>query len=343
MEIPTPEKVAEWPHLRHIKHSFHKYDPGIPIGLLIGANCPQALEPIKVIPSDGNGPYGLKTRLGWSLVGPVLRRKGEKQKIRCNRIAVKDSSTDKVAALHLIQQDELRDVTIEGMLKRMYDADFSEMNAFKNIKSDYVSIHDQKFLSLMEKEVKFVNGKYQLPLPLINQLPFPNNKCQALARLKWIKKKLESNSIFKEDYLTFMNNLTTQGFAEMVPEQEVEGEPGHVWYIPHHGVYHPRKPGKIRVVFDCTATYKGVSLNGRLMQGPDMTNLLVGILCRFRLEPVAFMADIESMFYQVKVPPNQRDYLRYLWWPDGDTSKDLVDHRMTVHIFGGNSSPSCSN
>ncbi|XP_057294388.1 uncharacterized protein LOC130622946 [Hydractinia symbiolongicarpus] len=343
MEIPTPEKVAEWPHLRHIKHSFHKYDPGIPIGLLIGANCPQALEPIKVIPSDGNGPYGLKTRLGWSLVGPLLRRKGEKQKIRCNRIAVKDSSTDKVAALHLIQQDELRDVTIEGMLKRMYDADFSEMNAFKNIKSDYVSIHDQKFLSLMEKEVKFVNGKYQLPLPLINQLPFPNNKCQALARLKWIKKNLESNSIFKEDYLTFMNNLTTQGFAEMVPKQEVKGEPGHVWYIPHHGVYHPRKPGKIRVVFDCTATYKGVSLNGRLMQGPDMTNLLVGILCRFRLEPVAFMADIESMFYQVKVPPNQRDYLRYLWWPDGDTSKDLVDHRMTVHIFGGNSSPSCSN
>ena len=29
-----------------------------------------------------------------------------------------------------------------------------------------------------------------------------------------------------------------------------------VWYIPHHAVYHKKKPGKIRVVFDCSAIYK---------------------------------------------------------------------------------------
>lgn len=28
---------------------------------------------------------------------------------------------------------------------------------------------------------------------------------------------------------------------------------GYTWYIPHHGVYHPRKLEKIRVVFDYSA------------------------------------------------------------------------------------------
>ena len=27
---------------------------------------------------------------------------------------------------------------------------------------------------------------------------------------------------------------------------------GKVWYIPHHGVTHPAKPGKVQVVFDCS-------------------------------------------------------------------------------------------
>jgi hypothetical protein len=55
------------------------------------------------------------------------------------------------------------------------------------------------------------------------------------------------------------------------------------------------------------------------------------------------MADIEAMFYQVNVPMNQRDFLRFVWWPDGDLTKPMEEYRMTVHIFGAVSSPSCSN
>ena len=37
-------------------------------------------------------------------------------------------------------------------------------------------------------------------------------------------------------------------------------------FIPPHGIYHPSKPGKIRVVFDYSVEYNGVSVcasNGR--------------------------------------------------------------------------------
>ncbi|XP_066988207.1 uncharacterized protein [Macrobrachium rosenbergii] len=104
-----------------------------------------------------------------------------------------------------------------------------------------------------------------------------------------------------------------------------------------------KKPNKIRVVFDCSAKYQGSSLNDKLMQGPDMTNSLIGVLIRFRLERVALMGDIESMFYQVQVPKVQHKYLRFLWWPGGELESELTEYRMGVHIFGAVSSPSIAN
>ena len=49
------------------------------------------------------------------------------------------------------------------------------------------------------------------------------------------------------------------------------------------------------------------------------------------------------MFYQVRVSPSDCDYLRFLWWPDGDLNKDPEEYQMLVHLFGGASSPSCAN
>lgn len=139
-----------------------------------------------------------------------------------------------------------------------------------------------------------------------------------------------------------MDELIKKSYAEKVPKQHIRGREGKIWYIPHHGVQHPRK-GSLRVVFDCGATFKGVSLNSELMQGPNLTSSLLGVLTRFRQEPVAFMDDIQGMFHQVKVKEEDKDFLRFLWWPDGDIAKEPEEYRMTVHLFGAVSSPSCAS
>jgi hypothetical protein len=154
---------------------------------------------------------------------------------------------------------------------------------------------------------------------------------------------MENDKRYRDDYINFMNELIEQNYAETVPESELANEDGNVWYIPHHGVYNPRKPKKIRVVFDCSANYKGESLNNHLLQGPDLTNGLAGVLCRFRKDPTAFMCDVEAMFHQFKVAEAHRNFLRFLWWEDGDTRKRLIEYRMTVHLFGAGSSPGCAN
>ena len=88
------------------------------------------------------------------------------------------------------------------------------------------------------------------------------------------------------------------------------------------------------VSFHHLAEYKGESLNKNLLQGPDLTNTLTGVLTRFRQEPIGFMCDIEAMFHQVKVAEEHRDMLRFLWWESGDISREPVEYRMTVHLFG---------
>lgn len=136
--------------------------------------------------------------------------------------------------------------------------------------------------------------------------------------------------------------MLVQGYAEIVPADQLEQDDGKVWYIPHHGVRHPTK-GKLRVVFDCGAIYKGTSLNLQLLQGPDLTNSLIGVLIRFRKEPVAVMADIQAMFHQVRVPDKHVNFLRFLWWPQGNIDQETAEYCMRVHLFGAVSSRSCAN
>ena len=174
-------------------------------------------------------------------------------------------------------------------------------------------------------------------------MDLPNNREQAVKRALWQRKKMTQNDQYRNNYVAFMNKIINKGYTEKVPEESIEVDPGKVWYIPHHGVYHPKKPENIRVVFDCSAKFAATSLNDQLLQGPDLTNSLVSVLTRFRQEPVALMGDIEAMFYQVLVPAKQRDFLRFLWWPNGAMNAKLVEYRMTVHPFGAVSSPSCSN
>ena len=66
--IPTTKTIAKFPHLRNLKG---KLSPllDVEVGLLIGYNCPEAIAPIVSVVGEGARPYGVKTALGWSVVG----------------------------------------------------------------------------------------------------------------------------------------------------------------------------------------------------------------------------------------------------------------------------------
>ena len=133
-------------------------------------------------------------------------------------------------------------------------------------------------------------------------------------------------------WLYHKNNPNNRICAEEQPPEE-----GKVWYLLHHGIYHPRKPNILRVVFVCSAWYQEELLNDHLLQGPDLSSKLTGVLTRFRKERVAFM------FFQVKVKKEDQNFFRFLWWSNGDLIQEAQEHCMKVHLFGAGSSPGCSN
>ncbi|XP_013381171.1 uncharacterized protein LOC106152206 [Lingula anatina] len=194
-----------------------------------------------------------------------------------------------------------------------------------------ISQDDRKVLSLWENTVSKENDHYVLPIPWTEGVPnFPDNYLVALHRLKGLERRLRRDDMFNR-YDENMRKLLSEGYAEKVPEKEIDWRNESVWYIPHHCVTNPSKPDKLRIVFDCACKCQGVSLNDQCLQGPDLTNTLIGILLRFRQFRYAIMADIECMYYQVIVPEKDRNALRFLWWENDS----LVHYRMRVHLFGG--------
>ena len=152
--------------------------------------------------------------------------------------------------------------------------------------------------------------------------PHPQKSCRNPSQP--VEKVLCKGPQYKQDYITFMNAMIRAGYTKRAPNENAQS-----WNILHHGM---------RVMFDSLAEYEGHSLNQQLLQEPEFTNSLLGVLFHFPQEPVALACDIEGMFHQVKVNEEHRDYLHFLWWNQGDTPKDPAEYRMTVHLFGVGSS-----
>ena len=320
-----------------------KDDQNISIELLIGANCARALETIKVIPSEII--VLMKTVLGWCIIEPISYRNQSEGKISCSWTTVMEADSNKVSRHYFAVENKLTpDVDVKSMLKKIYEQEFTEPNMrFASVIGETtgdVSYDDQIFLRLMDQETVQVDNHYEILLPLEStDATFPNKNSAAMKRLNSLNRRFIRDKSFHEMYKTFTDDMLQKGYARKAENELV----GKVWYIPHHGVTHPAKPGKVRVVFDCSTEFGGASLNKQLIAGPDLTNQLVGVLTRFREEHIAYMADIEAMFHQVRVPENQRSLLRFLWWEQGDPRMEVEEFEMCVHLFGGKSSPSCSN
>lgn len=122
--------------------------------------------------------------------------------------------------------------------------------------------------------------------------------------------------------------------------QEVTQETSHnrdVWYIPHHLVSHY---GKNRLVFNCTHQHLGQNLNQYLLPGPTLGASLLGVLIRYREHPVAVSGDIKGMFHQVRLLPEDRSLLQFLWRDPREESLRIFEWQALP--FGTTCSPCCA-
>ena len=309
--------VSGLPHLEGVKLPLAAPKQ---VKLLIGQDNPDLLVPMNVIRGERGQPWASQTMFGWTLNGPVKAKvKGRKENtVTANFVNVNNDQL--MGAVEKFWK-------IDGA--GLYDDDLG------------LSTNDKKVLKMWDDTSLKVNGHYEIKIPFKNEdEKLPHNRAMAEKRFKQLEQKLEKKPDLKKQYIDAIEDLLKKGHAKEVPNDAIDRSDGRVWYLPHFGVVNPNKP-RIRVVFDAAAKFGGYSLNDKVLQGPDLTNKLIGVLIRFRMRLYCVMADIQSMFYQVMVPDDQQDVLRFLWRMD--ESQPLMEYRLTRHVFGGTWSPSAAN
>lgn len=216
--IATAADVKRWNHLSKV----HIPSINANVDMLIGTNAPKILEPWEIVNSCGNGPYAIRTVLGWVINGPLHgSSNGSDVDMELSSVVVNRISISK----------------LELMLSSQYNHDFNE----KPSEEKEMSREDQKCMEIMNTSATLQDNRYSLKLPLKTpDVLLPNNFAVAKQRLLGLRKRFVSNPMLHKEYASFLNGVIEKGYAEQVPTQQHCGS-GQLWYIPHHSVYHPRK------------------------------------------------------------------------------------------------------
>ncbi|CAB4008456.1 Hypothetical predicted protein [Paramuricea clavata] len=301
------------------------------VSVLIGKDVERAHDILEIRKSKrpGRQLQGQRGPLGWVITG-TIDGVSTKTDISVN-------FTDRDKTLH----DQIENFwNIEGYGTRAIRPRKDEE---RHLSTEGMSKEDERAQKILDQTFTMKDGHYETGLLWkADDTVLPDNRKQAEKRLESLKRRFRKEPSLEQKYRSVMEDYFKKGYARRLSPDEVLASGPRKWYLPHFPVLNPNKPGKVRIVFDAAAEFENNSLNKNLLQGPDRTNSLVGVLMRFRQENVGLAADIESMFHQVKVPPEDQDSLRFLWWQN-DTEEQPEEYVMTVHIFGATDSPCAAN
>jgi hypothetical protein len=317
-----PLKFSDVTHLHHMK-GLHLSDiKPSDVKLLIGANVPKAHLQVDVREGDPHQPVAIQTPLGWCIMGTSSPSSDSDRSVHVNFLSATDDS-------------------LHHQVERFWQTEaFGVAYNFK----DSRSVEDQRSIKKLDEGTCFVQGHYEVPMLWRDEAKqMPNNRLLAERRFYSLNKRFVADLEFKAKYAKAMNDYIDKGYARKMDAEEIFTTSRKTWYLPHHSVTNPKKPEKVRIVFDAAAAYQNVSLNSCLMTGPDLLNSLFGVIQRFRTKPVAIVADIADMFYQVHVPEQDSDALRFFWKYDLDAAGPPDVYKMVVHTFGATDSPCCTN
>ncbi|CAM1323980.1 Uncharacterised protein r2_g3259 [Pycnogonum litorale] len=185
------------------------------------------------------------------------------------------------------------------------------------------------------KSLRRVDGRYEIGIPWVEQSPnLPDNHSVAKKRLISLEKSLLQNPVRAQQYRQEIRANEEKGYLRKVSKIEDGG-----WYLPHFPVIREDKETtKLRIVLDSASKFDGIALNDAMLTGPKLQSDLLDVLLLFRRKSVAVTGDIEQMFPQVLLAPEDRKYHRILW-RDLKTDQPIETYESTRLTFGDKASP----
>ncbi|XP_046143150.1 uncharacterized protein LOC123988154 [Osmia bicornis bicornis] len=275
------------------------------VDMLIGADATTSLLSIGQINVSRKDCeiFMQKTQLGWVVVGGA---KGtlETKKVTCNLSEL----TEQIAKFWVIEDN------ISAKESKLAEESLCE--AF-----------------YAQTTTRESSGRYIVRLPFRDRdQGFGDSRSSALRRFHALEKNLRSNPILDSDYKRVMNEYINLNHMSLSVDDGEEG-----YYLPHHAVIKDTSTTtNLRVVFDASAkSNKGLSLNDKLMVGPTIQDKLFEHLLKFRMHAFVLTADIEKMYRQIIIHPDDRKFQRIFWYHEGK----IAVFQLNTVTFGVSSAP----
>ncbi|UYV63001.1 hypothetical protein LAZ67_2002800 [Cordylochernes scorpioides] len=249
-----------------------------------------------------NEPSAIHSKLGWLVYGPTLV--SEPQSFR--------------NLAHFSSELESED-----LIKRFWELESIPLEEIPTKKEKDCESH------YLKNVVRDKSGRYIVRLPFKESAEkLGQSKSIAIRRFLNLEKRLEQNENIYVQYKQFMNEYIRLG--HMKASCSLQTEPK--YYIPHHCILRAQ-PTKLRVVFDAsTKTTTQISLNDLLHVGPKLQNNIFNILLKFRTNSVALVADIEKMYRQIRLHPDDIKYQTILWRDCKDL--ELQEYNLLTVTYG---------
>ncbi|XP_075157949.1 uncharacterized protein LOC142231217 [Haematobia irritans] len=324
INLPTQtldyDKLArQYNHLRNLPiKSYHNASPQI----LIGLNHFKLGMSTKMRLGKSFEPVAVRTQIGWMIYGPISD----------------STETSKHFNYHLCECN-VDNRQLDELVKSFYEIDSLGIS----LKDPLLGKYDERAMNLLKLYTKQrKDGHYEVPyLWKFDTLNLPDSYLMAKKRLVCLEKKFKNDPKLYEVFKTTIENYISKGYVRKISDDKIDHGSRKVWYLPIFAVFNKNKPGKSRVVWDAAAVSSGVSLNSFLLKGPDMFASLPAVLFSFRQRAIAFSGDIEEMFHQIYIRPEDREVQRFLW-RDCNTNIEPQVYLMDVMIFGAVCAPSIS-
>ncbi|XP_076237360.1 uncharacterized protein LOC143181054 [Calliopsis andreniformis] len=298
ISIPSNLKLAD-PHF---------YQTG-KIDILLGGGLFWKLLCVGQTNLGSNLPTIQKTQLGWIVAGGMcLFPCYGRPKLECQLVTNED---------------------LQNQLKKFWAIE--EPNYPHKIVNNECEAYFQK-TTIRDNNVRFV---VKIPFkPEINELG--DSRVMAEKRFYALERKFCKNPAQKGEYCTFMKEYEDLGHMTRITDCKAQKLQ---FFLPHHAVFKQTSTTtKLRVVFDGSAkTSSGLSLNEVQQVGPTVQDDLMSIALRFRKHKYVLSADIEKMYRQVQIAPEERRFQRILWRPD-DT-QPIQTFELNTVTYGTASAP----
>lgn len=189
---------------------------------------------------------------------------------------------------------------------------------------------EQHFLST---HARTQSGRYIVRLPFKANYPLNVGEILkgALSLYHKLEHRLSQRPEVSSQYQEFLAEYEFLGHMKEVDEHEISSL--HVYFPYHFVLRESSKTTKLRVVFN--ASYKssnGKSLNDFLMIGLKLQQDITTISLRWRQFRYVYSADIEKMFRQILIHPEDADFQRILW--RSPRSSTVQHYRLLTVTYG---------